>query len=200
MSRLILVAVTALYAVGASAQMYRWVDKDGRVHYTDTPPAGAARSVERRTGTPSVIETNQAPYAVQQATRNFPVTLYTSANCGDACNDARNLLTRRGVPFREVAVTDEKSVEELKRISGGDSIPVMTVGRSVTRGFEPDMWHNALDAGGYPRSSSSQTAQAQKRAVPPASTAATNEAPKSVEAQKPAEEETPQRRGPYLPR
>ncbi len=38
MMRLLLVGSMLVFAAVASAQMYRWVDKDGRVHYTATPP------------------------------------------------------------------------------------------------------------------------------------------------------------------
>ena len=36
-------------------------------------------------------------------------------------------------------------------MTGGDTVPVMMVGRSATRGFETEMWHSALDAATYPR-------------------------------------------------
>lgn len=38
MTKSVLLAVLLVFAAAASAQMYRWVDKDGRVHYTATPP------------------------------------------------------------------------------------------------------------------------------------------------------------------
>jgi hypothetical protein len=38
MSRILILALSLAFASGASAQLYRWVDKDGRVRYTDTPP------------------------------------------------------------------------------------------------------------------------------------------------------------------
>lgn len=34
----------ALAASSASAQMYKWVDKDGKVHYGNTPPPGSKTS------------------------------------------------------------------------------------------------------------------------------------------------------------
>jgi len=41
----ILIAMAFLLAAGtAGAQMYRWVDKDGKVRYGDTPPPGAKTS------------------------------------------------------------------------------------------------------------------------------------------------------------
>lgn len=41
MKRIALLIVVLGFATVASAQQYRWVDKDGRVQYGDTPPPGA---------------------------------------------------------------------------------------------------------------------------------------------------------------
>jgi glutaredoxin len=184
-------AVALLWAAAASAQLYRWVDKDGKVHYTDTPPpASAGKSAQLRSGSGGATDTSALPYATQQAAKNFPVTIYTAENCKEACAEARKLLQARGVPFREVAVADEKSRDELKQVSGSDEVPVLTVGRSVTKGFGADDWHLALDAAGYPRSGPPLAAQAQKPA-PPAPEA------QSSPAGQPAE---PPKLGPYAPR
>src|SRR5215216_1310827 len=37
--------VCLLAAAPASAQMYKWVDKDGKVHYSDKPPPGTKAQV-----------------------------------------------------------------------------------------------------------------------------------------------------------
>ena len=50
MRRLAIAVAAMLVAATAGAQMYRWVDKDGKVHYTDTPPPAAAKSAEKRAG------------------------------------------------------------------------------------------------------------------------------------------------------
>jgi glutaredoxin len=160
-----LAAVATLFATAAAAQTYRWVDKDGKVNYSNTPPPAAAKNVQMRSSTPSVIETSQQPYSVQQAVKNFPVVLYTHADCKEPCADGRKLLTSRGVPFREIAVVDEKSQEELKRASGDTQVPVMMVGKQVSRGYESEMWNAALDAAGYPKSAP-PGAQAHKPAAP----------------------------------
>ncbi|MEX0638576.1 MAG: DUF4124 domain-containing protein [Burkholderiales bacterium] len=44
MTRIVILAVMLAFAAAASAQMYRWVDKDGRVHYTATPPPPGVKS------------------------------------------------------------------------------------------------------------------------------------------------------------
>jgi len=134
-------------------QMYRWVDKDGRVTYSQTPPpAGAAKSVEQRRMTSSVVEGSDLPYAAQVAMKNFPVTLYTANECGDSCKLGRDMLSKRGIPFKEVMVGDEQSIEVLRKISGTNRVPALQVGKQALSGFEATAWKNALDDAGYPAS------------------------------------------------
>jgi len=40
MLRVLIVGLLLTFAAGASAQLYRWVDQDGKVRYSDTPPVG----------------------------------------------------------------------------------------------------------------------------------------------------------------
>lgn len=150
-----LVPVVLVFAVIASvdaAQLYRWVDADGKVHYTDKPPPKDAKDIEKKrvnTATDAV----PLPYAVQQAAKTFPVTLY-SADCGAPCDQARALLEKRGVPYSERNAADPEVQAELKKVTGSQDVdvPVLQVGRaSVVKGWESGQWNTALDAAGYPK-------------------------------------------------
>ncbi len=136
-----------------SASLYRWVDTDGKVHYSEQPPPpSAARKVEEKTiGTPPSDDV-QLPYASRLAAKNFPVTLYNSG-CGEACAKAREHLTQRGVPFNEKDAGMPDVQAELKKLIGALEVPVLAVG-TVTRlkGYEPGAWNAALDEAGYPKS------------------------------------------------
>jgi glutaredoxin len=150
---LVAAVLLAVALAGAQAQqMYRWVDKDGRVHYTQQPPPLDAKDVQRRSAVSGAPEPSELPYATQVAARNFPVTLFTSADCVAPCRDARDSLEKRGIPFEEIVVGEEKSVEELKRIAGRAQVPVLRAGNQIAVGFDPDIWKSALDTAGYPAS------------------------------------------------
>lgn len=143
-------ALAASSAVGQ--QLYRWVDKNGKVTYSqDPPPAGAATKVEQKQLKSSVVETGGLPYELQQTAKNFPVTLYTGPDCGDPCKNSRALLSKRGVPFKEISVTDANGIAELKKVSGKEQLPVLIVGRTVATGFTEDQWNATLDSVGYPK-------------------------------------------------
>jgi glutaredoxin len=138
-------------AGAAAAQLYRWTDEQGRVHITDSPPPSSAKNVQKKKpGAPSAIE-SQMPYELAQAVRDFPVVLYTSPNCKEGCDAARATLNKRAVPFKEVQVWDQDTNEELKRVSGGNDVPTLMVGRSVHRGFEQAAYDALLDSARYPK-------------------------------------------------
>jgi glutaredoxin len=141
----------ALAAAAASAQTYRWVDRDGKVNFTDTPPPAFARDVQKRARDPGPPDTLQGSYDLQQAQKRFPVVLYTTPDGCQPCKDARDLLTKRGVPFREVVVGSNETREDLKKVSSEMEVPVLTVGKDVHRGFETGMYNSALDTAGYPK-------------------------------------------------
>ena len=61
MIRILIAIAFLLAAAGAGAQMYRWVDKDGKVRYGDTPPPGAKTSSVR--GAPAGEAAPAAPAA-----------------------------------------------------------------------------------------------------------------------------------------
>ena len=184
-------AVLLAVASGAAfAQMYRWTDENGKVHFTDTPPPAGAKNVQKRRGTSysSAAQPEPGePYVLQEARKKSPVTLFSAPGC-DPCGSARQLLNARGVPFREVSVVDEKQFDELQKTVGTSAVPSLVVGSAVQQGFLESAYHAMLDAAGYPKTGM----------LPPR--AQTEPKSSSAEAETPvtqAEEERPT--GPYAP-
>jgi len=132
---------------------YRWVDAEGKVHYSDRAPPKTARDVQEKKLSAPTAEV-ELPYAVRQAAHNFPVTMYVSPDCGAACTDGRDYLRKRSIPFGEKSVAIQEDVEALKKLLGGStpSVPVLTVGSKIARGYLQTEWAGLLDAAGYPKS------------------------------------------------
>ena len=151
MMRWTLFLIFFLAGATAQAELYRWVDADGKVHYSDEPPPANIKQVEKKKAAGGKPSDAQLPYVLQQAVKNFPVTLYSS-DCGDACTRARQLLMKRGIPYTEMEATDPETQAELRKLTGGPiEVPVLTVGRDALRGFEESRWNTSLDAAGYPK-------------------------------------------------
>lgn len=136
---------------GAQQQLFRYVDKEGRVVYTDTAPPADAKSVQQKKLGGNFIETSEMPYALQVAQQRNPVTLY-SGPCGPLCEQARALLNRRGVPYRDVDPSQPGEMQKMKLLTGDQSVPVLTIGSAIMmKGFEEVKWQAALDQAGYPK-------------------------------------------------
>lgn len=144
----------AFATAGVLAQgTYRWVDKTGKVHYSDEPPEpAAARVVEEKRLSPSVIGSESLPYETRRAAGLFPVTLFVSADCGEGCRKGRELLARLRIPFAEKGVGTPEEAAAYKSATGSEalSVPALTVGSRAYTGFEETAWTGALDAAGYP--------------------------------------------------
>lgn len=171
--------IALLLAAGTvqAAQLYRWVDDKDRVEWRDTPPPANAKKVERRTVGGSVIETNELPFSVQRAMRDFPLTFYVT-DCGESCSKARAHLNRRGLPYTEKNPQDD--IEAYKKLTNGRlEVPLLFVGREALRGYHEETWEAALDGAGYPRSVAGARPPAAKPAAAPPQTPTpeTNPAP-----------------------
>jgi len=148
------VACAGLWGAVANAQVYRIVGPDGRVTFSDRPPADGKAAPAQALPVPGAggSSTASLPAEVRMAASRFPVTLYTGPDCGP-CLSARSFLLRRGVPFTERTITTREDAEALQRLSGGASMPFATIGGQHIRGFSDTEWSQYLDAAGYPKTS-----------------------------------------------
>ena len=172
-------AVTIVAGAAAQQQVYRYVDKDGKVVYSDRSPPTDSKDIQAKRLSPNYIENNTTPLATTQAAERFPVTLYTFA-CGAVCENAEGLLNRRGVPYTTVNVEDVKGAEQLKKLTGEQQAPVLQVGdKLIAKGFNEARWTTMLDEAGYPKSAPRRLA-AKPAAEPAAPAAPAGPAPEAV--------------------
>lgn len=137
----------------------KWVDSNGRVHYTDRQPSpqamgrgASAQTISARPQAPAVGDPT-LPWALRSAAARYPVTLYTAAEC-EPCQFAREHLAQRGVPYTEKQVEDAADLKAFHALGFEKALfPSVSVGPEKLTGYESVGWDRALDATGYPRSS-----------------------------------------------
>lgn len=149
-----LLALSLCAATLPAWALYKVVLPDGSVTYTDRPPAGSTgRITAVGKGGTAITQPDLAfPADLRQATQRYPVVLYTSADC-TPCDSGRRLLAQRGVPFTEKRILSEEDALALERLSGGRTVPSLTIGAQPVRGLSETDWTAYLDAAGYPRES-----------------------------------------------
>ena len=145
-------------------QLYRQVGPDGRVSYSDQPPAASSVGTTTSAG-PGAASSAALPYELRQVAARYPVVLYTSKDCAP-CAPARNLLAQRGIPFAERSVDTFEDNQALLRLSGANSLPLLTIGNQQLKGFSEAEWGQYLTAAGYPKSSQLPAGYRQAPATP----------------------------------
>jgi len=151
MKTYLLLVLFGLAGAALAADFYEWVDDKGVKQFTQQPPPPHIKQVQQRRLGSNVIETSGPSYGMQQAIKNFPVTLYVT-DCGDVCQSARAHLSKRGVPHSEKNPQKQDEIEAFKKLTGGGmEVPLLVVGQLKTlKGYLATEWDAALDAAGYP--------------------------------------------------
>ena len=148
------VILTTLFAVAmgsAQAEVFRWKDKDGKVHYSDNPPKDV--QAEKRKVGDNKIESDKASYETKRAMQLAPVTLYSFSDCKEPCDQARKFLTTRKVPFTESVMKTKEEFDAVAKLVGKKepTAPTLLVGSKPVEGFEAGAWNSMLDVVGYPK-------------------------------------------------
>ncbi len=117
---------------------FKWVDDQGRTHYSQTPPAG--RPSQPVTTTLS----SYTPTATPQSGTADAVTLFTTRWCG-VCKKAKSFLKRRGVDFVEHDI--ERSADAKRRFNSlnGRGVPLILVGDQRMNGFSAPRLERLLE-------------------------------------------------------
>ncbi len=151
---LLLLGIALAASAATAQQVYRQVDKNGKVIFSDQPPAANAQPAAPRGGVSTVGDggaISGLPYELQQVAQRYPVTLYTRDDCAP-CDSGRSLLSTRGLPFNERQVKTPADAEALQRLSGETSLPLLAIGGQQLKGFSDTTWSQYLDAAGYSKS------------------------------------------------
>ncbi len=159
------VAAASLFTALPAHALYKVVGPDGKITYTDRPAVSTESKVQQVGSGGSVANDVAMPYEVRQAVQRFPVTLYVAPDCSP-CDSGRQYLRQRGVPFSEKMVTTADDSNALQRLTGTTSLPALTVGAQIIRGWQREDWASYLDAASYPKESRLPTNFPQGKAEP----------------------------------
>ena len=126
----------AVVAWPASAEIYRWIDPQGRVHFTDRPPDKSTAQVLR----PKVVTYSGAPVMetlgkIQGAMISKTLKLYSRQGCG-YCKSARAYLRQRGIGFTDIDVESSEQAAAEYRSLGALGVPIFVLGNRKMLGFD----------------------------------------------------------------
>jgi glutaredoxin len=133
----------------AVADVYKWTDAQGGVHYSDSaPPDTRAQQVRLKINSiqgPAVVSTLGSSNAAKAKDK---VRIYTAVWCG-YCKKAKAHLAAKRVPYDEVDVEGSDGARREFARLGGRGVPVILVGNQRMDGFSADQLDAMLAAAGW---------------------------------------------------
>lgn len=135
-----------------AATVYKTVGPDGKVVYTDQPPANTKESgtktldIKDEPSSPlpaSVLKYQEqlkrsANKRVQEPPRQMSASatpvLFSAQWCG-YCRRAKAYLQQKGIAFQEQDIDTESGMQAFVAAGGGRGVPLLVVNGAVTRGF-----------------------------------------------------------------
>lgn len=134
-----------------SSEIYKWVDDNGRVHYSDKAPTDESSKnieplvLEPKINTIKSVDVTASDFLEsaarvreqrekQKAAKDKRVVMYSTTWCG-VCKSARKYFQANNIPFSEYDVeTSERGRRDYARLKGR-GVPIILVGKKRMNGF-----------------------------------------------------------------
>ena len=127
-----------LFTSAATAEIYKWVDEQGNVYFTDRPPSNQ---------TTEKIEVKINSYTSPLITdidrlfgKSNELVMYSTSWCG-YCKKARDYFNANGIAFKEYDVENSSKGKRDYDKLGRGGVPILLMGKQRMNGFSVKKFH-----------------------------------------------------------
>jgi glutaredoxin len=151
-----LITFLILAVAGTSeGQVYKWTDKDAKVHYGDRPPADSkteqVKVPVQSFGGPAEVDyvsILRRPIKSDARQTRADVIIYSAAWCGP-CKRAKAWMASQNIPFADYDVETSEQGKKDFAAMGGRGVPMILVGEQRMTGFSAGGLKTLLTKAGY---------------------------------------------------
>jgi len=130
MKYLILLVSLLIFAESSSAEIYKWTDEKGHIHYSNIKPENQdVIEIEVKISTYENVS-----YTTSEVDLGKKVVIFSANWCG-ACKKAKRYFRRNAIPFTEYDIEKGAKAKSLYKKLGATGIPVILVGKKRMNGF-----------------------------------------------------------------
>lgn len=132
----LILLLLVIASASTSAQIYKWTDESGRVHFSDKAADGATvETVELEINSYEHVSYEAMPEDfVKNENVNKKVVMYSASWCG-YCRKARNYFNAQDIAFTELDIERNAQAKKEYDSMGGRGVPVILVGEKRMNGF-----------------------------------------------------------------
>jgi len=133
----IIILLFLLVACVVDAKIYKWIDKSGVTHFSDSKPENLmVEEIEIKSFT--TVSFEQSPEAIEykplKRVKNRIVKIYTTQRCG-YCKKAKNYFKSKNIRYIEYDIDVNKTARKKYDKMGAKGVPVILVGNRRMNGF-----------------------------------------------------------------
>jgi glutaredoxin len=148
-----------LVSLPASAEIYKWVDSEGVVHYSAHASENAkSEDVTSRVKSSGNFVSEPPPEPSTKSADNKDnkndvsadsgsLTVFTSLGCKE-CREVKAFLNARGLAYKEYNITEDAEGKKRYQELGGKTVPFISVGDQKMNGFHKDQLEKMLKTAG----------------------------------------------------
>ena len=138
----VLIVIWSLLFSQAFGEIYRWVDKDGVLHFGDRPPPEVTiKKVEVKVNTYESVEVHYNPDMFDKGVKKKRgvkrVLMYSAQWCG-VCAKAKSHFRKKKIPFQELDIDQSDKARRGFEKLNGKGVPIILVGNQRMNGFNPE--------------------------------------------------------------
>jgi glutaredoxin len=141
----LLVLLLALLAFPLNAELYKWVDKNGVVNYSDIKPENISSKRiiidEQPIAKPKSKVIKFKPFLTSIKTKENPLkpinkklVMYSASWCG-YCKKARGYFYDNNIKFKEYDIETNPTAKRKYKNLGGSGVPLIVMGNKKMQGF-----------------------------------------------------------------
>lgn len=124
------IVVLALLSAGTNAEIYRWTDENGKVHFSDQKPwQTESEKVEVKVNTYESVS-----YDTSLFDTGKKVVMYSTSWCG-YCKQAKRYFERKGIAYAEYDIEKNARAKRQYDKMRAKGVPVILVGKQRMNGF-----------------------------------------------------------------
>ncbi len=120
-----------LFACGPlCAEIYKWTDENGQVHFSDQEPVNK----QSRPEAVKIDSYRGVSYGDSKMDTGKNVIIFSASWCA-SCKKAKKYFRRKGIAFREYDIEKSSRGKKLYQELGATGVPVILVGKKRMNGF-----------------------------------------------------------------
>ena len=135
MRNFVLLVSLLIIAIPSSAEVYKWVDEEGHIHFSDKKPENqVVTEIEVIISTYQSVSYGSSTVDFSKVATRSKVVILSASWCG-SCKKAKKYFKKNRIRYTDYDIEKSSKGKRLYKQLGATGVPVILVGKKRMNGF-----------------------------------------------------------------